>query len=303
MEYYLNKIIGKSGISATVIADSINASGNRLTTFEWEYPRFIHSEAMTHKMLSKNAASSRAIPFKSLLDLILNTPAMPVHWGKNQSGMKAREELDVEEKIEAQRIWIEARDAVIAKSIELDSIGLHKQLLNRLLEPWQTIKTVVSGTEFTNLFWLRDHQDAQPEFGELASVAHEAINQSVPTFLEPGQWHLPYVDQSQNFDIVTGRKISASCCAQVSYRRLDDSTEKALKIYDMLGLESTDPEFRKHASPVEHQGTPISASTVSFDPSTWEDGITHVSRNGSLWSANFQGWIQHRQLIPGHVVW
>jgi thymidylate synthase ThyX len=297
------KIEGKCGISATVIADSINSKGNRLTTFELVYPRFIHAELMTHRMLSKNAASSRAIPIKRMIEIIEESPAMPVYWGANQAGMQASDELSGWELDRAKTIWESAQVAAIEWVRKLEEIGLHKQISNRITEPWQMMKTVISGTEWANLLWLRDHDAAQPEFRELAKCIHTCFDQSVPQFLFPGQWHLPYVNSTlqghtgqifeNDLTLEDALKVSASCCAQVSYRRLDDSVEKALALYDRLVGSD-----RIHASPLEHQGTPMKQPGFQLPP-----GITHRDVHGNLWSANFRDWIQHRKLILNEAVW
>lgn len=303
-------VCGKEGIRATIIADQVNRKGHRLTTYELEYNRIFLSELNTHRMLSKNSASSRAIPFPAVLQLLQENPAMPVFWGKNIPGMKAREELSPVEIEKAKQVWLSALDSIISHSKELFDLGLHKQILNRLGEPWQRMKTVMTGTEYENLFWLRDHNDAQPEFHELARCMKEARCKSIPRAMYCGDWHLPYVsfdpirevyfreDSGEEIPIETALKVSASCCAQVSYRKLDDTVEKALMIYEKL-IDSDPP----HCSPVEHQGTPISLDTVPFDPSTWQDGITHVKRDGSLWSGNLQGWVQYRQTLNNHTMW
>lgn len=301
-------IEGKCGIKATIIADSINEMGDRLTTFELEYPRFIHSEVMTHRMLSKNSASSRAIPFGAMIELIAKNPAMPVFWGKNQSGMQAKEELSPEQIEIAKSVWLHLMETAISGSKILNNLKLHKQILNRVNEPWQMMKTVMTGTEFRNLFWLRNHSDAQPEFHELGWCMETAYDSSQPVILTSDQWHLPYVDTDLNgyphlngklLSIEDALKLSSSCCAQVSYRKMDDSLDKAIDIYNKL-IESEPC----HASPVEHQATPINFGlTDSFDPETWAEGITHVRRDGTLWSGNLRGWIQHRQLIPNSTKW
>ena len=313
------QILGKGDISATVIADSISAAGNRMTTFEFVYPRWVIAELNTHRMLSKNSASSRAVPAASMFEQIENDPAMPIHWGENQSGMSAAQELSGLKLEAAQTLWkVASRQALISAKILSDKVGIngHKQWVNRLTENFTRTKTVISGTEWANFFWLRYHPDAQPEFQELARCAHEAMSQSVPTLLEPGEWHLPYVqlkdgqywiDEETTVDLETAKMISVSCCAQVSYRKLDDSIEKAKKIYSMLNISSTDKP--SHASPCEHQATPMLKSSyedytnLSHLHESWEDGITHVRKNGSLWSGNLQGWIQERQLISNEAVW
>ena len=296
---------GKCGISATIIADSINADGNRLTTFELVYQRFIHSELMTHRMLSKNAASSRAIPISKMLELIDESPAMPVFWGKNQPGMSAKEELSEHDIAAAKTLWYEGTRHAIETVQQLNVIGLHKQIANRISEPWQMMKSVVSGTEWANILWLRNHDAAQPEFHELARCIQEEFDASVPQLLAPGQWHLPYIKSilvgnfGQEFEngvtLEQAQKISASCCAQVSYRKLDDSIEKALDIYEKLvGMD------RQHASPFEHLGTPMESHQSWSVP---QAGITHRDIKSKFWSANFQGWIQYRKLLPNEAVW
>jgi thymidylate synthase ThyX len=302
----------KDLITARVLADSISQDGTRMTTFEIEYPRFILAELNTHRMLSKNSASSRAIPVAAMHEHIRQNTAGPVYWGKNQAGMKAREELTGADKTWAMYVWARARDAAIEAARELADLGSHKQITNRITEPWMIMKTVISGTEWANFWWLRAHADAQPEIHELANKMFTAYNKSTPQQLQPGEWHLPYVrtDRSlidgslcyydNNGDDLTAeeaRVISASCCAQVSYRKNDDSYEKALKIYQQL-IESQPC----HASPVEHQATPMDGE---LDASHWDKipGVTHQDRQGQLWSGNLRGWIQFRKLIPGEAVW
>lgn len=305
----------KDFITARIVADSVSPKGVRMTTMEIEYPRFILAELNTHRMLSKNSASSRAIPVKAMHEQIRQAPAGPVYWGKNQPGMKAREELGANDIADARFMWQRAmQDALHWAGTMADRLQLHKQIANRITEPWMTMKTVISGTEWANFFWLRDHADAQPEIAALAQKMREAYDASTPQLLNPGEWHVPYVNTYR--DSHTGvlhyldgkdtyiteeeaRIISSSCCAQVSYRKNDDSYEKALKIYKQL-IES-EPA---HASPVEHQATPMDLNTYcNYEPETWEPGVTHVSANSDLWSGNLRGWIQFRKLIPNEARW
>ncbi len=312
------EVKGKNNISAKVIADSINQKGIRMTTFELNFHRYILAEANTHRMLSKNAASSRAIPLQSIIHQIMNEPAIPVHWGTNNPGMQSKSEMSLENQVIAKEKWIEAMHKMIESANILgdkNGLNMHKQNVNRLLEAFTMTKQVLTGTTFANLLNLRDHDDAQPEFRVLASCIKECLEQSKPELLVPGEWHVPYVATKRNsignleywsndtkIDLDTARKISASCCAQVSYRKLDDTIEKALDIFGMLHLED-DKNRHKHSSPVEHQGTPIDEYNIPFNPNSWEPGVTHVRRDGSLWSGNLQGWIQYRQLIPNESVW
>lgn len=295
-------------ISAKIITDSISPKGIRMTTMEIQYPRFILAELNTHRMLSKNSASSRAIPTKDMLDFINNTPAMPVYWGKNQPGMQAAEELQNFELQRAKSLWIKACSSAVAYAKEMLNIGAHKQITNRITEPWMTMKTVISGTEWANFFYLRNHEAAQPEIRELAKVMYEAMLNSFPNQLLPNEWHLPYVHTCRgklgevfyrdNFGtelrLEEAKIISASCCAQVSYRKNDDSLDKALKIYKQL-IEATPA----HASPVEHQATPMIETRFPFDQS----GVTHIDKTACRWSGNLRGWVQFRKLIPNEAVW
>ena len=316
-----------SQISAKIVGDSIS-QGKRITTFELEYPRFIHSELMTHRVFSRNAMSSRAVPIEKMIEQVMNSPAKPIHWGKNQSGMQAKEELSNITHVDF--YWEELAKEVGGYAAYFSKQGLHKQVVNRILEPFQTMKTVLTSTEFKNFYWLRNHEDAQPEIKKLAEEMLKSQENSTPVELGAGEWHTPYYGDGswkegfdydyQGISLEEALAISASCCAQVSYRKLDDSLEKALNVYKRL-VES-EPV---HASPFEHQATPMfetkgplvykppkgdaEVGTFSFnkrinDPThaaSWQDGITHVDKEGKLWSGNFCGWIQHRQLIPNNV--
>ena len=290
-------MIGKGNISATIIADSISPDDVRITTFELEYPRFIHAEFMTHRLFSRNAASSRAIPVSKMIDLVESNTAKPIHWGKNQPGMSAKEELSAEE---GTMIWLQAMKSAVEYANRYAFAGYHKQLVNRILEPFTMIKVVCTATEFDNFFWLRNHPDAQPEIHELARVMWEEYTKSVPIKLNPGAWHVPYFRSgfwSPNTEesLEDALAISSSCCAQVSYRRLDDSLEKARDIFKRL-VESKPV----HASPFEHQATPL---TYGMAGDIQVKGTTGFDNKGNAWSGNFRQWIQHRQLIDDHSCW
>jgi thymidylate synthase ThyX len=318
------KINGTNGISAAIIQDSIN-NNNRITTFEIEYPRFILSELNTHRMLSKNSASSRAIPIQAMHEHIKQNTATPVNWGRNRSGMQSTEELRATERKAAQGVWMAARDQAISHSSILSQIGLHKQIANRVTEPFMMMKTVITGTEWANFFWLRDHPDAQPEIANLAYCMKLCLEKSVPIVLNPGEWHVPYVvthrdtkgyvwySDNRGNPLTTEQAliISASCCAQVSYRKNDDTLEKAEQIFDRLI--NSEPV---HASPIEHQATPMiktnardrSSSDPEWgycfsNPETWQPGVTHMDRDYNFWSGNFKGWIQHRKTLQNEAKW
>lgn len=304
-----------SQIQAKIIADSYSAiNGKRITTFELVYPRFIHSELMTHRLFSRNAMSSRAVPIEKMIEQVSKDPAMPIHWGLNQPGMQAKEEVsgeneygyDLKELLKAR--WYESAKFQASFAQEFSDHGLHKQVVNRILEPFQLMKTVLTSTEFDNFFWLRKHEDAQPEIKELAERMYEQLewNKCLTIELDAGDWHTPYYEagywlQESTTPLEDALAISSSCCAQVSYRLLDDSIEKARKVYQRL-VESTPV----HASPFEHCASPMrfdimTASNLFKLGGRWEQGVTHADREGNFWSGNFKSWIQYRQLIDGNV--
>lgn len=300
-------------IKAMIIADSISAHTNqRITTFELEFPRFILAEVNTHRALSRNSASSRAIPIDKMIEQVQNNPAMPIHWGLNQSGMQAKDEQI--EQAYGINAWIDARNRAIESARQLQELGLHKQIVNRVLEPFQTMKTLVTATSFDNFFNLRCHKDAQPEIRQLANLMYQEMQKSTPEVLQAGEWHTPYVQHERNlkgellyfietdiFDTNRDRfipeylskddaiKISCSCAAQVSYRKNDTSIEKALAIYERLI--NSKPS---HSSPCEHCATPI-------DIERTREGITHFTIDDVPCSGNFTNWVQFRQLISDNV--
>lgn len=239
--------------SAKILADSMAPCGARLITFEATYPRMVHSEAMTHRQLSRNAASSRAIPIAKMIEAVQNDPAMPVWWGKNQAGMQAREELTGEQLEAAKSEWLYARDRAVAHAMRLSATGLHKQIVNRVLEPWMWITVIISATEWENFFALRDHPDAQPEIAHVARMMNEARRASVPRRLLVGEWHTPMVNMDEFSDLLDADidpcAVSVGRCARVSYLTHDGRRDllEDVKLHDRL-VGSTPP----HMSPFEH---------------------------------------------------
>lgn len=321
-------------ISAKIIAHSITHWGVDLITVLARYPRFIHAEELTHRILSstpdmiieindgvmydrnlsRNASSSRAIPVSRLIDDIMRDTAMPIHWGKNQKGMQADHENDalIEHPfadyiknpfaqgrrgslLSPEQMWIEARDHAIAFARAYDAAGYHKQVVNRLLEPFAHINVLITATEWPNFLELRDHKDAQPEIQTLAKAIRSAIDDSTPEVLEPGEWHLPFVTDFEKdwLDLETQKKVSVARCARTSYLTHDGNQPtviKDLSLYqDLVGARPL------HASPAEHQATPDKQiRNVSTATTSWEAPELH---------GNFQGgWVQNRKVIEKTVL-
>jgi hypothetical protein len=250
-----------------VLAHSRNPTGVTITTLQLRYWRAIHGEVMTHRVFSRNASSSRAVPVKTTLSQVWNDPAGPIHWGANQSGMQASTQLQGGRLWAAKALWKGAGRLMCIMAWLLMHLGLHKQVANRLLEPWQYIHVVVTATDWDNFFDLRDHPDAQPEMMELAQAMFMAMSSATPVKLRAGQWHLPYVRQIEHDAVDPGHvfpskgcfprslldliKLSVARCARTSYIThgdTDPSVPKDYKLYDRL-VGSTP----LHASPTEHQ--------------------------------------------------
>lgn len=264
-------------INAKIIKDSINPLGIRLTTFELTYPRFIHAELMTHRALSKNSASSRAIPIKKMIRAVIDNPACPEFWGANERGMQAGTPLQGWKKSLSKFVWKQSRWLAVGTVWLLDRIGAHKQIANRILEPWSHITVICTGTYFNNFFSLRAHPMAQPEFQVLAYRMLNEYLTSQPEILEWNEWHLPYIlaedfedprvcrlackinergilDEQGidkyafvNYPLLS--KVSSARCARVSYLTHDGKRDisEDMKLYERLV-----GQIPIHASALEH---------------------------------------------------
>lgn len=243
-------------ISASILAHSRHPNGSELITFELTYPRFIHSEFMTHRTFSRNAASSRAIPVMKMLKAVIKNPARPVHWGANQAGMQAHQELEGWRRKLAEVLWVGTRYPVAAIVWLLTKIGLHKQVANRLLEPWSHITVIASVNDrwLKHMLKLRFHADAQPEFRKLATWMLGAYQRSKAVQLEYGEWHRPM--HTPELAVLSHKEERDACVgrlARVSYLthdgRRDPSEDVALAVRLRKAAEDGNPG---HFSPFEH---------------------------------------------------
>lgn len=296
---------------ANVVAYSYDLEGNAppIVTMHLHYPRIIHSELMTHRVFSRNARSSRAVPVKTMLNEIRNDPFVPWHWGKNQKGMQAGEECSEAVKdwwgvggtLDNVNAWCQAATQAANAAEAFMNAGYHKQVANRLLEPFSWIDTLVTSTSWANFFHLRDHEDAEPHFRDLARLMHKAIATADPKPLKHGEWHLPYINENDRdgvcFDLGLGAntekandlliKLSVARCARISYKPFDGdaSVERELERYDQLVGSSP-----LHASPAEHQATPDHLYPADNE---WEKPEHH---------GNFNGWIQYRKTLANEAI-
>lgn len=269
---------------ARVIADSVSRAGDRITTMEVQCHRFVLAEFNTHRAFSRNSASSRAIPFEKQLERMEDLGiAFPLSWPKEKRGMQGGEEFELKEAAFMYQAWDSVARVVAQAALTLHSAGLHKSVVNRLLEPFMWHKIIVTATEWDNFFYQRCSPLAQPEIRVLAEFMQEALEESVPTLLESDNWHLPYLTNEDKMDIAkdaglhgfNGRatQISSARCARVSYLTHEGirSHAKDLDLYsDLRG--ATPP----HWSPMEHPARPAKPGENT---------------------GNFQGWTQLRGIL------
>lgn len=228
-------------------------------------PRFVLPELLTHRKFSRNAGSSRAISIKRRIEMVEQNPVFPLEWGLNQKGMSASEVLDQESTIDANCAWKDAANYAVACARQLDKLGVHKQVVNRLLEPFSWVDVIVSSTEWNNFFMLRCSPKAQPEIHKIADMMAMALVGSTPTRVNWGDWHIPLADDKA---VAVGR------LARVSYEAGSKTDEEERELATQLALDG-------HWSPFEH------VAQARFD-------------DPRATSRNFDpGWVQWRAMIDG----
>jgi thymidylate synthase ThyX len=265
--------------SAKILADSISSVGVRLTTMEVTFPRIVLAEFNTHRMFSRNSASSRAIPIEKMLQRIESDPFVPTYWGANQKGMQAEQELGDKERRVADALWRCAADDAVMNARRLKDLGVHKQLVNRLVEPFMWHTVIVTATDWENFFNLRTHKDAQPEIREIAQRMKELYTSSTPKLAKV---HLPLVDDLEDL-LYEGyshshiARISSARCARVSYLTHEGKRDTKADLELATRLQTSG-----HMSPFEHVAFPLA------DPETYV--------------GNFRGWHQYRKDLEGENV-
>jgi len=320
------------GFSAKLLADSVSPAGHRLTTFEVTFPRIVLAEVNTHKMLSKNSASSRAIPVPKKIAQVESDPFVPEAFGKNQSGMQHSEVLSGDEAAEARKAWLACSEGAIFAAHELAALGVHKQYANRVLEPFAWHTAIISATDWSNFWHLRVNPAAQGEFQAAAAMMLALYEQSVPRPLNEKEWHLPLVSAEERIEAERSGepierlvKISVARCARVSYlthEGVRDQNED-LALYEKLVSGG-------HLSPLEHAArpmteweydafhqveaefyTPEGPRTMRVSPdftgavNAWDRTVEAVRLIGTprdvYYCGNYNGWTQHRKLVPGEA--
>ncbi len=316
----MNQIIKQDGgFSAKVVLDSVcESTGARVTTLECRYPRFIHSEIMTHRVFARNSASSRAIPFLKLMRQVVEDPVIPIRWGAEQKGMAQGQELEDVDQAECRVQWLMARDEAVTSAKNMYDLGLHKSICNRVVEPWMWITVIITATDWQNFFRQRCHPDAEPHMQKLAYLMRDAMEVSEfngPRVIQPDEWHLPYVTGYDEAELrvslreaekfgqllmspIRGAQmiveealcsISSARAARVSYLTHDGAKDwrKDLELFARL----TNGSGFGHWSPMEH---PCRAEDWVYEESEGVIGPTgkHLPRSGP-----FRGFTQFRKLF------
>lgn len=279
-------------ISATIIADSVNSAGDRITSMVLVFPRIILAEFNTHRMFSRNSASSRAIPFAKMIKSVQDDPFIPIKWMKEHTGMQGNEYFTEDKDVNGLRNgWICARDSAVKEAKYMSGLGLTKQLCNRIIEPYSWHTVIMTATEFWNFFNLRMNEAAEIHMRELALCMYRAYYKSIPKQLNDGEWHIPFgdkfnhgklkllmpiihpysVDEYHRVFEKLMVKIATARCARVSYLNFEgkDDYDEDIKLHNRL-------KQNGHFSPFEH--------CAQADQSCKQSG-------------NFKGFIQYRKTL------
>ncbi len=301
-------------ISAKIIADSVNELGDRLTTFVLVFPRIVLAEFNTHRVFSRNSASSRAIPFEKMLKMVKENPFIPIKWMKEHKGMQGSDYFENNDIIKSEndllQLWLLARDKAVESANQLSQYGLTKQVCNRILEPFMWHTVIVTSNDYENFFALRAHGAAEIHIQKLAYEMLDVYNSSTPNILSPGQWHIPFGDQfdDERIDKLMPEiqpaslnwymemmdaikvKVATARCARVSYLNFEgkDDYEADVKLHDSLLTMG-------HFSPFEHCAKAMSKDEVyRSERIELIDGAYSKSQG---WSGNLKGFIQYRKFI------
>lgn len=250
--------------TAEVVAWSQAPYGEDVLTFKLEYPRFIHAQMMAHRMAARNAQSSRAVPVQKIIDFVRDDGVLPIRFGANQPGMVADQDVDQVTGIKAKAAWIKAMCQAADSAEKLVELGVHKQVANRLLEPFTTITVLMTLQRqwLDHFLNLRLSHDAQPEIQALAAEMARAVGSASPSKCQMFNWHLPFITDEEWRENGTDRlrKMSAARCARVSYLNFggEADAEKDLRLADRLLAD-------EHMSPFEHQVKPRSGEYGIYD--------------------------------------
>ena len=292
-------------IKVEIVADSINQQGDRLTSLVLTYPRIIHAEMMTHRMFSRNASSSRAVPIQKMIEAVKNNTFCPFEFQKAHKGMQGSEYFTGVERQECINLWLESAELALQQAEKMKAKGISKQIINRILEPYQYYTMLITGSKegWENFFSLRcpdyggfkSRKEASKEFLEkgnintstwseldwlhlnkgqaeihimdLAEKIYDAMNESTPKQLKAGEWHIPMISDLESLKLSTDDqiKLSVGRAANTSYTVVGDGKELTLE--QAIKIHNKCKELN-HSSVFEHCARAMSNEEfVSFTKS------------------------------------
>jgi thymidylate synthase ThyX len=288
-------------IFAKVLADSVGKEAPRLTTLHLYLPKILDAEFEKHRAISSSSSSDRAIPVARSMQ---NPPWIPTDVRVAGPGMQQAEQVDPDTLAKFQTAFLHHYHQTV-DLVDFYADRVHKQHLNRLFIPYAMQHKIATVDEdgWKYFLRLRESEDADPAIQILAREIRKALDASTPKFLDPGEWHLPFIkpEEEESYLTVTLLRLSAARCARVSYARHDGSDPDIDRDLERANL----LQEKEHWTPFEHQATPNTCTQLdlhykyTYPLLPLPDGTTHISIDGWLWSGNFKGWIQHRKLIDG----
>lgn len=306
-EYLSERFDKNTGMYARVVAASQHKwNGQELWTLEICSPKSIDAEFGKHRVFSRSSASSRAIPFNPAL----SAPFIPEDIRNRGPGMNSPERVPYEVKTKFQ--------AYLSSLYQSTRAGLygfrdhiHKQHLNRYLEPWMMQVSVITSTEWDNFFSLRmpdtlDDLDfpADPMIQQIAILMAEAMDaaEDKVAVLGVDEWHLPYVldEEREIYGDAPWRlaDMSAARCARASFNKHGVNTTQSKGERMTADRErAKDLRTQLHMVPFEHQATPMKIMDHWPDDLLRLGHATHMDDEGVMWSGNFRYWTQNRQQI------
>jgi thymidylate synthase ThyX len=361
----LKKKIFMNEIKVEIVADSINQQGDRLTSLVLTYPRIIHAEMLTHRMFSRNASSSRAVPVQKMIEAVKNNTFCPFEFQKAHKGMQGTEYFTGQDKEDCIKLWLESAELALQQAEKMKEKGITKQIINRILEPYQYYTVLITGSKegWDNFFSLRspsyeigvnkfkskkdvlDYYSDEPNYIELknytdldwlqlnkgqaeihmmmlAEKIYDAMNESTPKQLKPGEWHIPFYEQMDETKLFvladqinkkeqtdlcqdpilnkefTAIKVSIAMAARTSYTLIGDEKELDYEKLNSL-YEKLLNQYPPHSSPFEHccQCLTEEEYNSSFKTVGFKYGKA-ITEKG--WVNNYHGFKSYRSIIENY---
>lgn len=289
---------------AKIIADSITQRGHRLTTLEVIIPNIVVPEMLKHRMFSISSMSMRAVPFEKMVKWVEENPFVPYAWQKKHKGMQGTEYFEDIYTMASIGAWIRARDLAIEQAKVLNNIGVSKQICNRLLFPFGYTKMIVTATEWENFFKQRLSDSAEIHMKAVAQDIWDTMQESEPTMLKEGEWHIPYLEKIKHDEVGI---ISIAKCARQSFdTEWSDDYSKDLELYERLKKEGHWVPF-EHVAQVMDDKQYLSyikgkLQVMTNEDKESDDSIIYSDASSYGWADNFRGFMSVRFQIKNGLM-